>query len=255
MMIMKMAQFYKERIKTMVNSELKYYVIAVRRNKKKDVTLFLVEAAYREMVERGFNEVKDKIPVIDSTTCTIEEIYDTTDPNEYLMLFTKYRDSSILFKIRYSEIDTFYLCETHIVLSNTTFHEYPLSIVHIQSRQAIIEDKEWNKKREINNEKIRSLVMVNKMSDSVIETGMLWKWDEVTTDVWETILHSNDLAVVFYDSTLNNIINLAKMLYCLPEASGRFLYFFFVDKESIVYQVSFGEDMVISPIERGRYIV
>ena len=38
----------------MVNSELKYYVIAVRRNKKKDVTLFLVEAAYREMVERGY---------------------------------------------------------------------------------------------------------------------------------------------------------------------------------------------------------
>lgn len=240
----------------MVNSELKYYVITVKRSKRdKDVKLFLVEAAYREMVERAFEEVKNKIPAIDPSTYFIEEIFDTTNGDEFGRLFVDYYNYKILFKIRYSDIGTFYLNPTYIEIANTTFHKFPLSIIHIQSKNAIINDKEWENKRKINDEKIRSLIMVNKMNESVIETGLLWEWNDITTVMWETILHSNDLAVVFYDSSLNNIINLAKMLYNLPEASDKFLYFFFIDKESNVYKVTFGEEMIISPIEFGRYIV
>ena len=48
-----------------MNTELKYYVISVRRDKKeKDVKLFLVEAGFREMVEEASEYVKDKIPVL-----------------------------------------------------------------------------------------------------------------------------------------------------------------------------------------------
>lgn len=239
-----------------MNTELKYYVISVRRDKKeKDVKLFLVEAGFREMVEEAFEYVKDKIPVLNPENCFIEEIFDTTNQKDYLELYTRFMDHVILNKIRYSDIHTFYIMDTYIKISETNFHTSPLSIVHIQSRHAIISDNEWEAKQNKLNEKIRSMTMVSTINPSVLETNHIWKWDDISKDFWETILRTNDLAVVIYDASINTIISLAKLLYPLIVKYQKYLYFFFVDKESGIYKITFDDKMTIEPVENNRYIV
>lgn len=234
---------------------MKYYVIVVKTSKKDQPKLVLVEAENEAMVNQGFDTVKMKFPFLKKEDAFIDEIYDTTIASEFRDLVSFYLNDSICFKIRFSEINTYYLSDTYVRIDSLQFHDLPVSTIHIQSKRLILKDSEAQRKFDIINEKIRSLLMTMDINFSVFETTMLWEWDDITSDMWETVLAKNDVAIVFHNTNIDTIIGLAKILYKLIENRKRFLYFFFVDVDNNLYKVKLDDTMEIIPVENGRYIV
>ena len=234
---------------------MRYYVIGVKTKKRESSRLILVEAEDRQRVYEAFEVVKLKLPYLNRESAYIHEIYDTTHSSEYRELISLHLNDSICFKIRLSEIGTYFLSDTYIRIEDIDFHEYPISAIHIQSKRLIMKDPDAQNKFEAINEKIKSLLVSYNTSFSVFETTLLWEWDDITNEMWETILMKNDVAIIFHNTNIDTIIGLAKILYKISVKHNKILYFFFVDVDNNLYKVILNETMEIIPVENGRYIV
>ena len=105
------------------------------------------------------------------------------------------------------------------------------------------------------NNKIKSLLACSNTNFSLFEINMIWKIDDETVKMWDTILKNNDLSFIFHKIDIDTIINISNILYEMVCRYNRHLYFFFVDSSNNLYRIEMDSTMEIIPVESNRYII
>ena len=234
---------------------MEFYVMEVRTKKREEGVLILVETENDFTCETALKSVRDKLPLLNKENAFIKEKFNLTITDEFNAMKTIYFDKTIHFKINISSIGTQYITETHIHVNDLDFHDRPLSAIHINRRRDIMENPNFEKEYNIVNNKIKSLLACSNTNFSLFEINMIWKIDDETVKMWDTILKNNDLSFIFHKIDIDTIINISNILYEMVCRYNRHLYFFFVDSSNNLYRIEMDSTMEIIPVESNRYII
>lgn len=233
----------------------RYFVISVKLNKHlfSKKVLFLIKADSEERCLNGFEFVRNKLPFLDKMSPFVYEYFDLSDREEYLEFVTKYREYIIYLKINHSFGRVFYLSEIYVKVSDLIYHEVPMSIIHIQTKSSVTNNSDWMKKKSLIEKEIESSLAFNDLTFSIIEISKYYDWNNI--EMWETILKTNDIGVIFYESSINDIIKLSKILVQLSSRYNHFLFVYFVDEKRNLYYIIIGDTIEIIPFKREDIVI
>lgn len=234
---------------------MSYFVIEVKTKRRKEGVLFLVEKYIDKPCSYVLDQVKEKLPILNRDKAFVKKEFDLGKIEDFSTMESLYMDKVIYFKIRTSDIGTFYVTETYIPVNELDFHELPVSVIHINTKHDIMENSNFKKDYDVINEKIRSVLGCSCANFSLIEVNMIWTIKKEMVEMWKTILRKNDISFVFHVIDLDTIIRIAKILYEMACEYDRHLYFFFVDKDNMLYRIQMNSTMEIIPLESDRYII